>query len=177
MFPLLCSSIAFASSAFVLVGAETRVDRAGDMDLRAKAIVDVGIDEHLSLTTTFVVSPGYAEAYIGPTWSPTAHFSLGAAGGMETADSPWRVMTYMAVNWPDLHMLGMMEYGGSGLWYKTSAMMDVETLSFGVLAQRFDGVGPRAAMRIGEVELWTAPLYDIESQSPNLLLGVNWVPR
>ncbi|MEK7632935.1 MAG: hypothetical protein AAB473_04035 [Patescibacteria group bacterium] len=82
----LLSSIALADP-FVLIGSENRVDLGGNVVPKAKAIVDIGVIDHLSLTATFVVSPGYSEVYVGPTWSPTAHFSLGVAG------AAWKLRT------------------------------------------------------------------------------------
>ena len=168
---ILLSSIALAGP-FVLVGSENRVDLAGGVVPRAKAIID-----HFSLTTTFVMSPGYGEAYIGPTWSPTAHFSLGIAGGMETADDPWRVMAYSMAGYKSLHLLGVIEYGGSGLWYKAVASYAIGPVSIGAMVQRFDGLGPRIAVSRWNLELWAAPLYDVESRSPSLLVGLNWTPE
>ena len=173
---ILLSSIALAAP-FVLVGSENRIDLAGVVVPRAKTIVDIGLIDHLSLTTTFVMSPGYGEAYIGPTWSPTAHFSLGIAGGMETADSPWRAMAYSMASYKNLHLLGVVEYGGSGLWYKAVASYAIGPVSIGAMMQRFDGLGPRIAVSRWNLELWAAPLYDVESRSPSLLVGLNWTPK
>ncbi len=177
MILLLSASLAFAAPTFVLLGTEQRVDLAGGFVPRAKAIVDTGLVDHLSLTTTFGVSPGYAEAYFGPTWSPTTHFSLGVAGGMETDADPWRVMTYSTASHKGFRTLGVVEYGGSGLWYKAVTSYTVEPVSIGAMLQRSDGLGPRIAVSRWELELWTAPLYDVESQKPCLLIGANWVPE
>lgn len=173
---LLISSFALANP-FVLVGSENRIDLSGAVVPRAKAIIDIGGVNYFTLTTTFVVSPGYAEAYIGPTWSPTAHFSLGIAGGMETADSPWRAMAYSAADYKNLHLLGVAEYGGSGLWYKAVVSYSIGPVSLGAMIQRFDGLGPRFAVSRWNLELWAAPLYDLEAKSPNALIGLNWTPK
>ena len=173
---LLISSIALADP-FVLIGSENRIDLSGAVTPRAKAIIDIGGVDHFSLTTTFVVSPGYAEAYIGPTWLPTARFSLGIAGGMETTDSPWRVMAYSTASHKSLHFLGVAEYGGSGLWYKAVASYTIGPVSLGAMIQRFDGIGPRVAVSRWNLELWAAPLYDLEAKSPSVLIGLNWTPK
>ncbi len=175
MFVLL-SSVALAAP-FVLIGSENRVDFSGNVVPRAQTIIDIGVIDPLSLTTTFVMSPGYGEMYIGPTWSPTAHFSFGVAGGMETVDDPWRVMTYSMTSIEKLHLLGVAEYGGSGLWYKAAASYAIGPVSVGAIMQRFDGLGPRVAISRWELELWTAPLYDLEAKSPSLLVGLNWMPN
>lgn len=173
---LLLSSVVFANP-FVLVGSENRINFSGDVVPRAEGIVDIGVADHFSLTTTFVVSPGYSEAYVGPTWSPTAHFSFGIAGGIETADSPWRAMAYSTASYKNLHFLGVAEDGGSGLWYKAVASYAVGPVSAGAMVQRFDGLGPRIAVSRWNLELWTAPLYDVEAQSPSVLVGLNWTPK
>jgi hypothetical protein len=171
----LFASTAFAGS-FVLVSSENRIDFSGGVVPRAKGIIDIGVADHFSLTTTFVLSPGYGEAYIGPTWSPTAHFSLGIAGGLETADDPWRVMAYSMAGYRSLHLLGVVEYGGSGLWYKGVVSYAIGPVSIGAMAQRFDGLGPRIAVSRWNLELWAAPLYDFEAKSPSALVGLNWTP-
>lgn len=173
MFLLLCSS-ALAQD-FVLVGSENRIDALGVVP-RAKAIVDIGVVPKLSVTATFVASPSYAEVYVGPTWSPAAIFSIGVAGGMETAEAPWRAMGYASLHYKSLHLLGIAEYGGSGLWYKAVATYDVGPVSLGAMAQRFDGVGPRIGANYAHFELWAAPLYDSESASVCGLVGLNWTP-
>lgn len=170
---LLIASSAIAADTFVLIGSENRINENGVLP-RAKAIVDVPVVEKLPVATTFVVMPNYAEVYIGPTWKPTANFSLGIAGGMEIAADPWRVAAYTSARHKKLWALGVVEYGGTGLWYKTVVSYDVGPISFGVLVQRFDGVGPRASGTYKGFELWAAPLYDFESSTPNVLVGLNW---
>ncbi|MEK7105121.1 MAG: hypothetical protein AAB865_00330, partial [Patescibacteria group bacterium] len=131
MLLLIASLVSFANAEpFILIGSENRISEEGFVP-RAKTIVDVGIVDHLSVTTTLVVSPGYAEAYIGPTWSPTQSFSLGVAGGIETADAPWRAMVYSSLHVKNLRLLGIAEYGGTGLWYKAVATYDIGPVSVG----------------------------------------------
>lgn len=173
---LFISSIALADP-FVLIGSENRINLSGVVVPRAKAIIDIGLVDHFSLTTTFVVSPGYADAYIGPTWSPTTHFSLGLAGGMETADSPWRVIAYSTASYKSLHLLGVVEYGGSELWYKAAVSYSIGKVSLGAMIQRFDGLGPRVSVSRWNLEFWVAPLYDIDARSPSVLVGLNWMPK
>lgn len=173
---LFVTSFAVDAEPFILIGSENRIGGDGAVP-RAKAIIDVGVADHFSITTTFVVSPGYAEAYIGPTWSPTKSFSLGVAGGMETADAPWRSMAYASLHANNLSLFWLAEYGGSGLWYKSTAMYDVGSLSVGAIVQRFDGVGPRAVVPYRDVEFWAAvPLYDVETGEFGGLVGLNWTP-
>ena len=105
-----------------------------------------------------------------------AIFSIGVAGGMETAEAPWRAMGYASLHYKSLHLLGIAEYGGSGLWYKAVATYDVGPVSLGAMAQRFDGVGPRIGANYAHFELWAAPLYDFESASACGLVGLNWTP-
>lgn len=174
---MLLSIIATACAAdtFVLLGSENQMSTNGVLP-RTKAIVDVPIVEKLSVTATFVVTPNYGEVYVGPTWKPSANFSLGIAGGMELADEPWRAAAVASVSHKSLYLLAVAEYGGTGLWYKMLASYSVGPVGFGVLAQRFDGVGPRVLLTHKNFELWVAPLYDFESRIPNLLVGLNWTP-
>lgn len=172
---LFVNSVSFASDTFVLVGSENRVSADGILP-RAKTIIDVSIVEHVAITATLVVSPGYAEAYIGPTWKPAPAFAFGVAGGMESAGAPWRVAAYTSVSHKGLWLLGVVEYGGTGLWYKALTSYSVGPVGVGALLQRFDGVGPRLGVSHAGLEFWVAPLYDIESATPNGLVGINWTP-
>lgn len=172
---LFVAPAAFATDTLVLVGSENRIGMDG-VTSRAKGVIDVSIVDRLSVTATLVVTPDYGEAYIGPTWMPSEHFSLGIAGGIEIADDPWRVAGTLYGRHKRLWALGIVEYGGTGLWYKALASYDVGPVSLGVLAQRFDGIGPRIAGSYKGFELWAAPLYDPEAQVPNLLVGLNWTP-
>lgn len=115
---------AFAADTFVLIGSENRLSADGVLP-RAKAIVDVPVAEKLSVTATFVVSTNYAEAYIGPTWTPSRSFSFGVAGGIELADDPWRAAAFASARHKSLHWLAVAEYGGTGLWYKALASYSV----------------------------------------------------
>lgn len=172
---LLIVSVGIAADAFVLVGFESQANKNG-VTPRAKAIVDVPVVPELSVTATFVVAPNYAGAYMGPMWKPVPAFTLGVAGGMETADAPWRVAAYSSVSHKGLWLLGVVEYGGTGLWYKALASYTVGPVGVGALLQRFDGIGPRLAVSHAGLELWTALLYDLESGTTNVLVGVNWTP-
>ncbi|MFA6018377.1 MAG: hypothetical protein WCT28_00495 [Patescibacteria group bacterium] len=170
---------ASASDPFVLLASENQIDVAGAVTPRAKAIVDIPAVHDLSVTATFVVSPNWSEAYVGPTWSPKKSISLGIAGGIESADAPWRVMAYSSISNKKLSFLGIAEYGGSGPWYKVSASYKAEPVTIGVLAQRFDGIGPRIGYSLSRpsLDVWAAPLYDLESRSPKALVGFSWIPR
>lgn len=172
---LITVSFAFAADAFILLGSENRVSVDGFLP-RAKAIVDVPVTDQLSVTATFVAITNYGEAYIGPTWSPTADLSLGIACGVEVADAPWRVAAFISARHTRLSLLGAVEYGGSGLWYKGLAAYNLGPVGVGVLAQRFDGIGPRLSGNHRNFELWAAPLYDYEANAPKALIGLNWTP-
>ncbi|MEK7632936.1 MAG: hypothetical protein AAB473_04040 [Patescibacteria group bacterium] len=86
-------------------------------------------------------------------------------------------MAYSTANYKSLHILGVVEYGGSGLWYKAVASYTIGPVSIGAMAQRFDGLGPRIAVSRWDLELWAAPLYDPEAKSPSLLVGLSWTPK
>ena len=169
---------ASASDPFVLLASENQIDVAGAVTPRAKAIIDIPAVHDLSVTATLVVSPDWSEAYVGPTWNPIKGFSLGVAGGIESADAPWRAMTYSSISHGNLSLLGIVEYGGSGYWYKASATYGLGSISIGALAQRFDGVGPRIAYAHSRsnLQIWAAPLYDPEEKAPKALLGLSWTP-
>lgn len=141
-----------------------------------KLIADAPIVEHLSLSGTGIVAPGYAEMCFGPTWHPTKSFSLGVAAGVETADDPWRVAGTVMASHDKFWALGIVEYGGSGLWYKGLASYGVGPVGLGVIAQRFAGVGPRIAGRYHGFELAAAPLYDFEAHAPKALVALSWSP-
>lgn len=143
---------------------------------KLKLFTDVPVVEHLSVSGTAVVAPGYAEMYLGPTWSPMKILSLGVAAGIETSDSPWRLAGTVTISHGKSWGIGIVEYGGSGLWYKGLVTYSFGHVSVGAIAQRFDGIGPRIAGSYGGFELSVAPLYDSEAKAPKGLLALSWKP-
>lgn len=160
---------------FLMFVLENKVTLEG-VQPELKLIADAPIVEHLSLSGTGIVAPGYAEMYFGPTWHPTTSFSLGVAAGIETADEPWRVAATVTASRDKLGALAIVEYGGSGLWYKGVVSYSVGPVGVGVLAQRFAGVGPSITGRYHGVALSVAPLYDFEARAPAMLVDVSWTP-
>lgn len=154
---------------------ENKITNSG-VEPQLKLVSGTPVAEAFSVSAFAGVSPGYAETYLGPTWHPAKGFSLGLAAGVETAEKPWRVAATATASHDKLFGLGIVEYGGSGLWYKGLATYSVGPVGLGVLAQRFAGVGPRVAVSHKGFELSAAPLYDFESRSPKALVDLSWTP-
>lgn len=117
-------------------------------------------------------APKYGQFYCGPMWSPVNTFTVSASVGLETVDQLWRVAAsalYMNNGWM---ALGIVEYGGSGLFYKALLTRSWAGFSAGVLTQRFSGTGVIAAYDLPiqtlttrglGTTIWLAPVYDLES--------------
>lgn len=160
---------------FLMFVLENKLTLEG-VDPKLKLFTDVPAVEHLSVSGAAVVAPGYAEMYLGPTWSPSKTLSLGVAAGIETAEDPWRVAGTVTVSHDKFWGIGIVEYGGSGLWYKGLATYRVGLVSFGALAERFDGIGPRIGVSYKGFELSAAPLFDFEAKEPKGLVALSWKP-
>jgi len=176
MFALFLLGSAFASDTFVQLQADTAVAMVdGTLDERVKVLVEKPFNDKLSLSVFALLTPAYGELIVGPTLH-IQKLAINVSVGIETADMPLRGEVY--VLWADERytFLASVETGGSGPWYIGSAVRNIGHLTVGVLTQRFDGVGPRLGFTSHGFELWTAPMYDYEDSSTNIVSGISWIP-
>ncbi len=102
-----------------------------------------------------LTTDGFAEAYAGPTFSPTNWLSVSASLGLENNDQPIRQGYTLWAGKGGSFFFSIQEDGGSGRWQKN--LLSVRTtswLSLGVLHQSYVGFGPYVQTQIGKLSLW-----------------------
>ncbi len=117
---------------------------------------------------SLVSANGWAEAYFGPTFSPTKNSQLSFSAGIETGGNNFRMgMSAFVAFQPRITFLLVAEKGDGrdNYWYHSQLMKNWSKVSSGLMIRRFAGMGPRVEFKIYEgFSLWAAPLYDIEDQ-------------
>jgi hypothetical protein len=109
-------------------------------------------------STLILVTEGWGEGYVGPTWKPIEAMEVSLSVGMEqTADSVgWRFATSMWIGNDDISFLGILEFSPSvfkgddtSLWFDLIGMVKViDWLSCGVIWRRFVGAGVIVSFQI-----------------------------
>ncbi len=146
------------------------------------------LDSHWSVSSFFLTTAGWAEAYAGPEWSPTDWMTLGLSVGMEqgvegfdlrTAYSLW--LGHDKVSFLGIVEAGKVAYSGddSALWYDLALKYKVlPYLTIGLKDRRPSGVGPLAEVTVGKATLWAswAPLASEKAKfdPKNSLFGVKF---
>lgn len=118
----------------------------------------------------------WAQAYGGLLYSLQPWLTVGAAAGMETADSPWRVAASLWMGEGPFSLLCIYEDGGSGYWYSVNPTVQIKKwLTAGILAKRFAGVGPFVRVSIPKtpLQIWAVPAYDFEFEQQKTLIGIS----
>ncbi len=109
---------------------------------------------------------GWAEAYFGPTFSPTPNSSFSVSAGIETGGNQFRMGSSAFIAFtPQLSFLLVTEkgHGKDNYWYHSHLMKSYDKVSVGIMARRYNGVGPRMEVTISkELSFWVAPLWDFE---------------
>ncbi len=104
----------------------------------------------------------WAEAYAGPTYSPTSFIQAGIGSGLEQADGLWRVGGFIWIGNKKFQALTLLEKGTSGRWHRIIANYNLSKwLGIGGITERFLGTGPRIQFAVPHlpVQIWTAKLY------------------
>ncbi|OIO19159.1 MAG: hypothetical protein CO029_02710 [Candidatus Magasanikbacteria bacterium CG_4_9_14_0_2_um_filter_41_10] len=122
------------------------------------------ISDLIGIKTFFLITGGWAEAYIGPTISLGEHLTLGLSCGIESTDGRLepRFETSVKVIVDDFSFTGILEWGTDGdkdLWYKVISTYKLTPwLKVGVEGRRFAGLSPHVSVAIPEipVHLWAS---------------------
>lgn len=133
----------------------------------------------LSFTTFGLVMPGWAEVYGGLAYSPFSWAEVSASVGVETVqDAPWRVAGSLYMNPGRFTVLGIGEYGGSGLWYKGvltySLPLADDQIAVGAMSQAFLGHGPRVELNLKWASFYGAPLWTADTMTIHTGIGKYW---
>ena len=114
------------------------------------------------------VTPDWGEFLVGP----STHFVLGdryvefgTGAGVEQPGFVLRGAIYGTIVGERFSALVFLEHGkGTGFWYFARAVHKIAgAFSAGLHAQRYFGVGPKFQFDFGPTKIWTAPVYDYES--------------
>ncbi|MEK7501183.1 MAG: hypothetical protein AAB642_03605 [Patescibacteria group bacterium] len=130
--------------------------------------------KHLGLFGYFQVQEDYAQAYVGPTLSPVPWLQAGVGGGLEQADTPVRLGSFVWMGDAHRYLLAIYENGGGGYWYHAEANASItDWFGAGAVVEHLIGVGPRAELNIPRLpaKIWVASLYDWSADGVSGLLA------
>lgn len=109
-----------------------------------------------------LVTEGWAEGYVGPTWAPIPELTVGVSVGLQQgADGllpRFAASTIVGIDW--FSLAGFVEFdttGLDGLWYKLVATAaPTSWLKLGIEWRRFVGLGPHVSVSIPKtpISLW-----------------------
>ncbi|MDO8599045.1 MAG: hypothetical protein Q7S02_02965 [bacterium] len=127
-----------------------------------------------------LVNEGWAQGQFGATMWLTTGLQLGIGAAIEQDPTPYRGAAFLAVT-PDLlanvSALVVGEYGGSGAFFTVNGGYHVaEWLRIGVMAERYEGLGPRLDFFITgtPVKVWTTVGHDFEANTWNGVISVGF---
>ena len=138
------------------------------------------------LSYFLLVEPSWAEAYIGPTYSPKPWISIGLSAGIEQNKPLFRGAGSLWLGKDDISFLALWEkgFGKGNYWYKMTLNCQVHpSFAIGFVAWRFHGIGPIFTYEIPktDIKLWMVPAYDLEVSDPirstKIVFGLNLNPK
>ncbi len=126
--------------------------------------------KHLGLFGYFQVQEDYAQAYVGPTLSPMPWLQVGVGWGLEQADTPVRLGSFVWLGDARRYLLAIYENGGGGYWYHAEANTSIADwlgIGMGAMVEHLVGIGPRMELNMPRlpVKIWVAPCYDWSADS------------
>ncbi len=146
-----------------------------EVEERIKFEAEQRLAEHFGVAVLTHVSPTHGEVLFGPTFHSHG-WSVNASFGLTTHEMPLRGAMHIMKKSDVFEFLATAEAGGTEPWYSCHGIGTFHHLTFGLLAQRFDGIGPRLGVITHGLEFWAAPMYDYESDDANIVAGFNWTP-
>ncbi|MBI2064184.1 MAG: hypothetical protein HYT66_00515 [Candidatus Yanofskybacteria bacterium] len=172
---VLLASPAFAQSSTSLWVEGQIISSDGEISPWTNSLVSRKFDEKLGMFVLSQNGERWAQAYVGPTYSPSSWLQVGAGLGIEQADNPVRLGSFVWMGRGRYSLLSIYEDGGSGHWYKSELNIKAAGwLGAGAIVQHMLGVGPRVELNIPRtpVMVWGAPLYDWSMDRFNGMLAV-----
>jgi len=134
------------------------------------------INEKISFTYFALVSEKWAETMLGVAYSPTNWAQIGLNCGFEQNPALFRVGGSIWLGKGKTSFLTLLEKGdrSDNYWYKsTLAYKCTNSLSLGVRAWRFNGVGPVVEYKVKDFKFWIMPAYEFEKNNSNLVVGID----
>ena len=120
---------------------ERNVVKNGNVPLVAVSLAD-SIRGSLGWYAWSQVGPTYAQAYVGPTVSPTTRLQVGVALGLEQAASNERFGSFVWLGAGRWSLLGVYEDGGSGPFRKAVGRCRFGPTQIGLWYDNYLGAGP-----------------------------------
>ena len=151
-----------AANASAQTWIEQRTDVAAATTPRVDGWISANSSPRVGAFAWFQADRSYAEAYVGPSFSLKPWLQFGAGAGVEQSDHPLRLGSFAWMGHQKTSLLIITEGLGSGLWYKMEFNWKVaNNLGFGLLTERFKGVGPRIQYLVPHTPLtiWSAALH------------------
>lgn len=121
----------------------------------------------------------WSEFLFGPTVWIVPGLQLGAGFGLEIADVPLRGTATLALT-PDLvrnvSLSAAAEYGGSGFFYTANGGYGIGPFRFGVMAERYAGIGPRFDLVVPgtPIRFWASGMYDFDRETLNAVVALSF---
>ena len=106
----------------------------------------------------FLVSETWSEAVVGVAKSIRPWMSVSVGVGVDTDDNPWRVGPNVWVGNDRVSSFLILEYGGSGFWYRSMSFAKLGSrVEGGVHSQRFYGTGPAIQVSLNKgYKVWVS---------------------
>ncbi|NCN99611.1 hypothetical protein GW920_00565 [Candidatus Falkowbacteria bacterium] len=134
------------------------------------------INDKVSFTYFALVSEKWAETMLGVAYSPISWAQIGLNCGFEQNPALFRVGGSIWLGKGKTSFLTLLEKGDGqdNYWYKsTLAYKATSSLSLGVRAWRFNGVGPLVEYKVKDFKFWIMPAYEFEKNNSNLIVGID----
>ena len=136
------------------------------------------ISEKVNMTYFALVEEKWSEALIGLSYSPVKCMSLGLSTGIEHNPAIYRFAgsIWVGKGKNSLLILGEKGKGSDNYWYKSFLSRKLsESLTAGIMAWRFHGIGPKCIFtpKKSDLSFWFLPTYDPEYKVKRLIFGVD----
>lgn len=144
------------ADSFVRVGVETE-------DFRVPTLTNLTLhkfeESKFGISCFFQVTPGWGQAYAGPTWSPTKHLQLGVSAGAEQKGGVYapRFASFLWFEYKTLSGIGIVEWNDTWLkemWYNVQVRKKMsEHTALGIQSRRFLGTGLELRVEVPRISL------------------------
>lgn len=158
-----------AQETSVKIWMENQINTNG-IDPRLKGVASHTITPHWSAFCFFMTKSTYGQFYCGPQ-AVINNITIGTGIGLDSTDN-WRAGANLGYKTKHIRLQSILEWGGAGLFYSTEAGWVSTYIELSAFIQRKDGLGPKFAVNLFStgIQIWTAILYDLETDKINGLL-------
>ncbi len=135
-----------------------------------------GKNEAFKITYFVLAEKAWAEGLMGINYAPKNWIELGISFGIEQNPKLFRLASNIWIGNNKWSFFTWFEkgFGVDNYWYNSSLSYALnKNLEIGVVAWRFNGVGPKLKTTFDKVSIWVFPAYDFEFQKKNITIGVD----